>query len=98
MYLHMYVYTLRARRQECVFHMRMRPQKRAWWQRRLSTNRPTAKRILHYRTVRKPIATDYVWEGMWLEDKQGVRNPHVDKLQGCNATRNYIFPEPQARM
>ena len=25
-------------------------------------------------------------------------NPHVDKLQGCNATRNYIFPEPQARM
>ena len=94
----MYVYTLRARRQECVFHMRMRPQKRAWWQRRLSTNRPTAKRILHYRTVRKPIATDYVWEGMWLEDKQGVRNPHVDKLQGCNATRNYIFPEPQARM
>ena len=35
---------------------------------------------------------------MWLEDKKGVRNPHVDKLQGYNATRSKIFPEPQARM
>ena len=43
-----------------------------WRQRRLSTSRLTAKRILHYRSVRKPIATDYDWEGVWLENRQGV--------------------------
>ena len=56
----------------------------------LSTSRLTAKRILHHRTVRKPIATatDYVWEGMRLGNSQGVLEPHVDKLQGDRATRN----------
>ena len=48
------------------------PKSGPWWQRRLSTSQLTAKCILHYRTVRKPIATDYVWEGMWLENRQGV--------------------------
>ena len=29
MYIYVYMYTLRAHHQECIFHMRMRPQKRA---------------------------------------------------------------------
>ena len=48
------------------------PKSGPWWQRRLSTSRLRAKCTLHYRTVRKPVATDYVWEGMWLENRQGV--------------------------
>ena len=35
------------------------PKSGPWWQHRSSTSRLTAKRTLHYLTVRKPIATDY---------------------------------------
>ena len=63
------LHTLRAHHQECMFHMRIRPQKRAlvaapFW----ALAELWAKCNLHYRT-------DYFWEGMWLENRQGVQSP-----------------------
>ena len=66
------LYTLRAHHQECIFHMQMRPQKRALVAAPFEHKLTDSQTILHYRTVRNPIATDYVWEGMWLENRQGV--------------------------
>ena len=66
--------------------MRVRPQKPALVAAPFE-HKPT-RGVLHYQTGRKPAATDYVWEGMFLEDRQGERNPNVDKLQRYNVARN----------
>ena len=64
--LYTYTYTLRAHHQECIFHMRMRPQKRAL----------VAAPFEHKPTDNSPL------------------KPHVDKLQGDHATRNYCSSNP----
>ena len=108
-----YIESLRARHQEeCIFICGSGPKKATLVAAPFEHKRLTAKRIgiLHYQTVRKPIATEYVWEGMWLEDKQGVWNPHVGKLLGtqrypklhlsCSSNQNVngITPLPSASM
>ena len=69
--------------------MRMRPQKRAlvaapfWAQADWQPNAFSTTELWG-----NQFATDYVWEGMWLGNRQGMIEPHVDKLQGDHATRN----------
>ena len=89
-----YIESLRARHQEeCIFICGRGPKKATLVAAPFEHKRLTAKRILHYQTVRKPIATEYVWEGMWLEDKQGVWNPlgtqRYPKLHlSCSSNQN----------
>ena len=75
--------------QECIFHMRMRPQKRALVAAPFEHKPTDSQTHSPLPSCEEPIATDYVWEGMWLENRQGVSEPQGDKLQADHATRNY---------
>ena len=89
MYIYVYMYTLRAHHQECIFHMRMRPQKRAL----------VAAPFEHKPTDSQthsplPNCAETNCNGLCLgrhvarKQARGVE-PDVDKLQGDHATRNY---------
>ena len=87
-------YTLRAHHQECIFHMRMRPQKRALVAAPFEhkpTNRQTHSPL--------PNCEETNGNGLCLgryvarTQARGVE-PHVDKLQGDHATRNYCSSNP----
>ena len=100
-YINIYIYTLRAHHQECIFHMRMRPQKRAL----------VAAPFEHKPTDSQthsplPNCQETNCNGLCLgrhvfcvgrhvarKHARGVE-PHVDKLQGDHATRNYCPSNP----
>ena len=85
----MYVYTLRALQQECIFHMRMRPQKRALVAAPFE-HKPTDSQTHSPLPNCEKTNCNGLWLGSHVARKQarGVE-PHVDKLQGDHATRNY---------
>ena len=77
------IYTWRAHHQECIFHMRMRPQKRA-----LFEHKPTDSQT----HSPLPNCEETNCNGLWLRRHVARRQargaePHVDKLQGDHATK-----------
>ena len=75
--IYVYIYALRARHQEGVFHMRMRPQKPALWQRRLSTNWLTTRGILHYQTGQKTTCNELCLGRHVAPQARGLRTSHL---------------------
>ena len=77
MYIYIYTYIyVEGHHQECIFHMRMRPKKRALAAAPFE-HKPTDSQ------THSPLPNceetncngKRFWEGMWLENKQGVQNP-----------------------
>ena len=75
--IYVYIYALRARHQEGVFHMRMRPQKPALWQRRLSTNWLTTRGILHYQTGQETTCNELCLGRHVAPQARGLRTSHL---------------------
>ena len=94
-HIYIYIYTLRAHHQECIFHMRMRPQKRALVAAPFE-HKPTDS---HTHSP-LPNCEETNCNGLCFgrhvfclgrhvarKQARGVE-PHVDKLEGDHATRN----------
>ena len=88
------LYTLRAHHQECIFHMRMRPQKRALVAAPFE-HKPTDSQTHSPLPNCEETNCNGLYLGRHVARKQarGVE-PHVDKLQGDHATRNYCSSNP----
>ena len=87
-------YTLRAHHQECIFHMRMRPQKGALAAAPFE-HKPTDSQTHSPLPNCKETNCSGLCLGRHVARKQarGVE-PHADKLQGDHATRNYCSSLP----
>ena len=88
------LYTLRAHHQECIFHMQMRPQKRALVA-ALFEHKPTDSQMHSPLPNCEESKCNGLCLGRHVARKQarGVE-PHVDKLQGDHPTRNYCSSNP----
>ena len=86
--------TLRAHHQECIFHMRMRPLKRALAEAPFE-HKPTDSQTHSPLPNCEETNCNRKCLGRHVARKQarGVE-PHVDKLQGDHATRNYCSSNP----
>ena len=92
--LYTYTYTLRAHHQECIFHMRMRPQKRALVAAPFE-HKPTDSQTHSPLPNCEETNCNGLCLGRHVARKQarGVE-PHVDKPQGDHTTRKYCSSNP----
>ena len=94
-YTYIHIYTLRAHHQECIFHMRMRPQKRALVAAPFE-HKPTDSQTHSPLPNCEETNCNGLCFGRHVfclgrhvarKQARGVE-PHVDKLEGDHATRN----------
>ena len=98
-YVHTYVYIytyiyIEGHHQECIFHMRMRPQKRALAAAPFE-HKPTDSQTHSPLPNCEETNCNGKGLGRHVARKQARgAEPHLDKLQGDHATRNYCSSNP----